>query len=524
MAIDVHVVDQFSDKMWRLSNLYFIVDDSGQEVLFKPNDMQLLFLSEMWFLNDILKGRQHGFTTLIDIWSLDECVFHPNLTAGIIAHTLDDVKKIFRRKIKNPYDKLPGQIRDAVRAENRTANELVFSNRSEISVDTSMRGGTMNILHVSEYGQIALKYPEKAKEIKTGSFNTVHAGNYLFVESTGHGKGGEFFELTKAARDFSRSGKPLTKMDFKYHFYPWWMNPRYLLPPEDARHVVFTRQDQEYFANAEKKINKIIATYGERLDEPWLRYWREKLGEKLSIEQRAWYIKKRQWNGDEMKREYPTTDDEPFEAVIKGSIFGEDMAKVREQGRITRVVHEPALAVHTWWDIGRRDKTAVWFYQQLGNEIRFIWYEEDSFKGLPHYTKLLNDLRDKNRWNYGNHLGPHDMAVNEWGSDKTRWEMARNLGYFFHVSKQFDELDQINAGRALLPMCLFDEENCSAGITHLEMASREWNDHLQAYAQGMRHDEHSHGASAFMNGAMNMNLMLMGRVRAQAVGNIPFAT
>jgi hypothetical protein len=524
MSLTVEVIDQFADKNWRLTNLYYIIDDSGQEVHFQPNPMQLVFLAELWYLNDILKGRQHGFTTLIDLWILDECVFYPNLTGGIIAHTLDDVKKIFRRKIKGPWERLPDGIKLSNPATNDTANELIFANRSEISVDTSMRSGTMNMLHVSEFGKISSVYPEKAVEIKTGSFNTVHPGNFIFVESTGHGRGGEFYALTKAARDYALLGRPLSKLDFKYHFYPWWMNPKYQLDDEDTANTPFNRQHIEYFARVEKKINTLISKFG--ATQPWLVYWRDTLGGRISLNQRAWYVKKFQINGPDMLREYPSHDEEPFEAIIVGAIFGEDMVKVRQEGRITKVRYEPALAVNTWWDIGRRDKTAIWFYQQAGNEMRFIWYHEDSFKGLPHYTKLLTDLRIEQKWNtYGTHLGPHDMSVTEYGSDKTRFEMARNLGYHFFVSKQFDQIDQINAGRALLPMCMFDEENCSAGVACLENARREWNDHLQSYANEMLHNEFSHGASSFMNGAMNMNLLSSaGRARALPVAEVKFPT
>lgn len=514
-AFELQVVDQFSDKLWRLANLYYIIDDSGREVHFYPNDMQLLFLREMHYLNDILKGRQHGFTTLICLYILDECVFYPHVTGGVIAHTLDDVKKIFRRKIKNPYERLPDGIRAATAPTNDTVNEYVFGNKSEISVDTSMRSGTMQMLLISEFGQIALKFPEKAKEIKLGSFNTVHPGNYLFVESTGHGKGGEFFDLTMAARSLSRSGKPLSKMDFKYHFYPWWMNPKYALDSEEARHVVFTRKDSEYFANVELGINARIAKFG--ANEAWLIYWKEVLGGKLSMNQRAWYIKKRQWNGDDMKREYPSNENEPFEAILQGTLFGEQMAELRQQGRITRMRHEPSLAVHTWWDIGRRDKTAVWFFQMLGNELRFIWYEEKSFTGFPYWAKRLDALKTEQHFNYGNHLGPHDMNVTEWGVDKTRLQSAKDLGYNFTLGKQIHEKDQIEAARSTLPVCIFDEENAAVGITCLEQGRREWNDHLQMYAEGMRHDEYSHGCSSFMNGAAHLGSMMQGTARAMPV-------
>jgi hypothetical protein len=499
--LDIEVVNNFGSQRWRLWNLYWVINEQGQEVRFVPNQMQEKFWNDLWYRNVILKSRQHGCTTFVDLFLLDSCVFYPNQTAGIIALTLDDVKKIFRRKVRYPYDKLPEQIKSKVYPVNDTQNELVFSNKSEINVDTGFRGGTYNLLHVSELGKISTEFPERATEVKVGSFNTVHPGNYIFAESTGHGKGGVFYELTMQARAIARSGRPLTQLDFKYHFYPWWFYRGNALPTDDSKRVIFTRRDTEYFARVEKIMNTA-----------------------LSLEQRAWYVITKQWNGDEMKREQPSTDDEPFEAVLRGALFADLMHKAREERRITKVLHDPALGVDTWWDIGQRDKTAIWFVQMMGNEMRFIWYYENSFQGLPHYIDYCNKLRMDRKWNFRHHIAPHDMAVTEWGTNRTRWETARNLGYTFTVGQQFSQKDQIDAARALIPMCLFDEENCAEGITHLEQVRREWNEHLQEYMEKFRHDEHSHGSSAFLNGAMMLGKLQTPTARAQPVGQKRFAT
>src|SRR3989344_2447817 len=82
--------EQWADWRWRLHNLYRIVTDQGHDIPFRPNEMQTYFLNTFWYLNVILKARQHGFTTLIDLLMLDQCVFNSNINAGIIAHNLDD--------------------------------------------------------------------------------------------------------------------------------------------------------------------------------------------------------------------------------------------------------------------------------------------------------------------------------------------------------------------------------------------------------------------------------------------------
>lgn len=502
-AVDIQVIDQFSDQRWRLHNLYYIVNDQGKEVHFVPNDAQTDFYSRMWYRNLLLKGRQFGFTTFIDILMLDACVFYPNQTAGIIAFTLEDVKKIFRRKIRHPYDRLPDGIRALNPPTNDTQNELVLANKSEIGVDTGFRGGTYNFLHISEYGKISAVYPEKATEIKVGSFNTVHPGNYIFVESTGHGKGGEFYDLAQASRRVAKQGRGLTPYDFKYFFYPWWQKKEYTLSEEDAKHIVITRKDQEYFAKVERRT-----------------------GARLTFGQKTWYIVQREINGAEMKREFPSHDEEPFEALLRGAIFGEQMMAARAEGRITRVPHERGLAVHTWWDIGRRDKTAVWFFQMIGRELRFIWYHEQAFKEFPYWAEYCDKQRREQGWNFGQHFGPHDLGLVEYmaTAGKTRAVVAAELGYVFRVGEQYNQKDQIEAARTTLPFCLFDEENCSDGITCLEQTRREWNDHLQMYLDTVVHDKFSHGGSSFMNGCMMLNGLQSGKPKAREVKRVRWAT
>jgi hypothetical protein len=57
----------------RVSNLYWITDETGREVKFEPNPAQLQFLDDVHALNIILKARQLGFTTLCCLIYLDAC-------------------------------------------------------------------------------------------------------------------------------------------------------------------------------------------------------------------------------------------------------------------------------------------------------------------------------------------------------------------------------------------------------------------------------------------------------------------
>jgi hypothetical protein len=90
-----------------LNNLYFITDKDGRRVKFEMNWAQERLFNSMHYQNAILKARQLGFTTFIQLFMLDACVFNSNVRAGTIAHNLEDAKAIFRDKVKYPYDSLP---------------------------------------------------------------------------------------------------------------------------------------------------------------------------------------------------------------------------------------------------------------------------------------------------------------------------------------------------------------------------------------------------------------------------------
>ena len=90
-----------------------ITDKSGNRIQFQMNWAQENLMNDLHFCNVILKARQLGFTTFIQIFMLDQCIFNSNIRAGTIAHRLDDARLIFRDKVKYPYDNLPEALRNA---------------------------------------------------------------------------------------------------------------------------------------------------------------------------------------------------------------------------------------------------------------------------------------------------------------------------------------------------------------------------------------------------------------------------
>lgn len=471
------VRERLGSARWRLNNLYWITNEQGKRVRFRLNWAQTRLLDDMWFLNVILKARQLGMTTFIQIFMLDRCLFNSNVRAGVIAHNKEDAHVFFRDKIKFAYDNLPDWLKAERPAIKNDSGELLLSNNSSIRVGTSMRSGTLQYLHVSEYGKICRKYPDKAKEIRTGAFNAVHAGQFVFVESTAEGRDGDFYTMTQTARKLQEAKRPLTNMDFKFHFFPWWKDERYRRP---AAGVLITDTMAKYFFG-------LLTKHGIKLD----------------ADQRAWYAKKSEEQKDEMKQEFPSTPDEAFEVAIEGAFYGEQMTYLRNRGRLTEVPWEISLPVNTFWDLGMNDSMTIWFHQRVGGANRLIDYYQNSSEGLQHYAKILKDKG----YFFGAHYMPHDIAVRELGNNgKSRMQVAEGLGikpiHKVNRPKNVEEvLDGIEAVRAFLATCWIDEVSCAEGIRALDNYQKEWDDNAGTWKRGPLHNWASHGSDALRTGA-----------------------
>ncbi len=476
MSEENQIREKLGNRWWRLNNLYYITDESGKKIKFKPNNAQRLLYIALHYLNVILKARQLGFTTFIQILILDACLFNSNIRAGVIAHTRDDAEVIFNDKIKFAYDNLPDWLKAEIPTVGDSASKITFANNSSIRVGTSLRSGTLQYLHVSELGKIAKKYPEKAKEIKTGALNTVHAGQFAFIESTAEGRGGLFFDLCEESRKIEKESRNLQSTEFKFHFFPWWRDKRYETDPEN---ITLTAKEIEYFDSLEKEH-----------------------GIELSERKKAWYaFKWRQQKigeSDDMKQEFPSTPDEAFEVEVEGAYYSKQINEARQDGRISIVKYDPALPVNTFWDIGRNDMNCIWFHQEFSaGQHRFIDYYQNCGESLAHYAKVLKGRG----YIYGEHHLPHDVVVKDIsrGDNKSREEVLRDLGIepIMVVPRINDVGEGIEMVRNVLPKCWFDKSKCDEGLKGLENYRKQWNEKTQTYQDRPLHDWASNPADAF---------------------------
>lgn len=469
-------LDLFSDWRWRLNNLYFITDKEGKKTKFEMNWAQEALFDEMHYMNAILKARQLGFTTFIQVFMLDGCVFNSNIRAGTIAHTLGDAQTIFRDKVKFPYDNLPDGIRAAVPIKHDNATELMLGNNSSIRVGTSLRSGTLQYLHISEYGKLCAKYPHKAREVRTGALNTVQSGQVVFIESTAEGQEGHYYEICETAQTKKRAETPLTPLDFKFFFFPWWKSPEYEI---DAPHIVISTEFKEYFEKLEKNSGII-----------------------LNDRKRAWYVKKAENQLGDMKREFPSTPEEAFEASVEGAYYADQMAKLEAEHRLGLFPHVEGYPVHSVSDIGMDDVNSTWLFQTLPERARLIGYFEKPDVGMDGMIDELEHRRTMHGYVYGTHYMPHDVKVREWTrSGLTRIQIMltecakRKLGDVQKIESAFLH-DQIQAVRRFLPKVEIDEAECTQGVKCLKNYRKVWDEELGVWKDKPRHDWASHGSSA----------------------------
>ena len=481
------LADAMTYKWFRLNVLYHIKNKQGKKVLFEPNEEQEEFYVNMHGRDIILKARQLGFTTFKMIHDLDECLFIDDFNAGCICHNLDSAKDIFRNKIKFAYQNIkPDQIEllkeigyELPIPKSDKGNSYVFSNGSAIKVSTSYRGDTLQSLHVSEFGKICKKYPDKAKEIVTGAFEAVPAeGGVITLESTAEGKEGYFYSYSEEARKLKEMKKELSILDFKFHFFSWWKRPEYAITGRIANSLL------PYFAQLESKF-----------------------GINLSDRQKAWYSAKWKDLGDDIKREYPSTPKEAFEQSIEGAYYSAQFNDIYKDQRITDLTgYAESQKVNVVCDIGIGDSTAMWFWCRQGDEIQVLHYHENSGEGLGYYLKYIEDIATEKGWDIGKRYGPHDMNNREFASKgKTRKELARdgveygNKTYYadFEIVPKLGIDDGIQLVRETLPKCVFDEKECEEGIITLENYRKEWNDKLGCWRDSPLHNWASHGADSF---------------------------
>ena len=418
---------------------------------------------------------------------LDQALFVNNTSCGIIAQNLKSVGKIFAR-LKGTYERLKndpdlGYLIKDIEDVAYNKNELVFSNGSSFYVDVSFRWDTLQFLHVSEFGKICAKYPDKAEEIVTWALEAVAIGNYVFIESTAEWATGYFYDYYETAKRLQDEQKKLNEQEFKLFFFAWWENKEYVI---NDPYITLTVENINYFKTLQ-----------------------DEYGIMLTHEQKCWYQIKKDKLKDKIYREYPSYPDEAFVLATEWAYYGKWITQVYKERRITKVPYDPAFPVHVSWDIwgaGWGDDCVLWFFQIVWLQIRFIdYWSGTGYSMLEVIAEVIN--RKEYYWWY--HILPHDGSHHEQTTGTKRADALRKVWCKVIELAIHSISSRIDTTRDLFKFMFFDKEKTNEGFKKLSWYRRKYDKVNGWLRDTPEHDENSHTADSFWYGMMAKTLWFL---------------
>lgn len=185
--------------------------------------------------------------------------------------------------------------------------------------------------------------------------------------------------------------------------------------------------------------------------------------------------------------------------VLEGAVFAKELQRCQIENRITKVPWDRQIPVDTFWDLGRRDMTSIWFAQRVAMQYRVLEYFEDSAEDIQYYLRYLQNRP----YTYGTHFLPHDAKAKRLGQQRTIEAACRAVFANVRVVDRIShKVNAINAARIIFPNCWFDEDNCADGLGRLRHYRYKVVD--GQLSEEPLHDEASNGADAFMTLAQSL--------------------
>jgi hypothetical protein len=320
----------------------YIRNKMGEVVPLELNNVQKALLKEIQAQEQagkpvriiVLKARQMGISTVIQAYILWRMLRDDNVNAVELAHEKEAARSILdinRFAIKH----LPGWFRvvKQVKEEYFTKYEISFAtNGSSLTVTSSEgkepgRSRTIHLAHLSEAA-----FYENAEGVTRALFAAIPKtpNTAIFIESTGNGPEGFFYNLFTKTWNAQQRGKPTA---YRAIFYPWYMHEEYRMPVPDGEEV-YCPPELEHLNLSKEQL-----------------YWRQ------------WVIEN-EFDGDEdaFRLEYPTTIEEAF--LRKDANLFRPEAIMRRLKEIENVTYTDGYLVRVTAD------APVQFVEQPGERLK----------------------------------------------------------------------------------------------------------------------------------------------------------
>lgn len=369
-------------KLFRLNNIYTVVNKEGERVKFVMNEGQHIIYSTMVYYNRVilLKSRQVGGSTLGRILSLDDILTLPTRNNGIVTHNKDSSME-FIEAIRGTRDNIEPDILKIFNCKPVKDNResIAYDNGSRLTVATSFRSSTLHRLLVSELGELAESYPERANQLLAGTLNSISVKMPILIESTARGDN-MFKRLYYKYVDLPDNQR--TENDFYPLFISWLDDTTATV---DKGNLSMTEEEELYFYKLERSLNRKIGK-NKRL------FWISKM---RSLD-----------NKSSIYQEYPSTADEAFSVGSDHSYYGHFVEKfIEANNRVQDNMYNPSYHVYAAMDLGVKDNTVIIFYQYIMGTFRIIGDYKNTGQEIMHY---INEIRS--RYDVKMLFLPHDST------------------------------------------------------------------------------------------------------------------
>lgn len=207
-----------------------------------------------------------------------------------------------------------------------------------------------------------------------------------------------------------------------------------------------------------------------------------------------------------------------FDAAVLGAVYAGALRKREVAGAITVVPHDPDYPVHTAWDFGYSDATAIWWFQILpGPSIAVIDHHSNTGQDIRHYCEQILGreilykpegsiflgnpipaIAHRLAYDYGSHYVPHDGAHKTLAAGgRSIGDQAFNLGVPMELIPAASVVNDIAAARKTIEVCWFDQDRCRRGLDAMRSYHYSLDEKKKVLSGEPVHDWSSHSSKAF---------------------------
>lgn len=186
-----------------------------------------------------------------------------------------------------------------------------------------------------------------------------------------------------------------------------------------------------------------------------------------------------------------------FTAALKGTYYADKIQLLEAEDRIApkAAQWDPSLPVHVAMDLGRKDATAIWFWQEPPETDDIHIFDFRLFTGqvVDNFINLFRELP----YEFETVWVPHDATAHTVQTRRSSIEQFIDAKIPARMVPRLSRQQGIDAARMILPRCRIDSNACEEGIEGLRSYRREYDERTKVFRDTPLHNWASDPADGF---------------------------